>query len=56
LGSYKVTGIDKNFFKTDTFEIEPSKTPTRSNILRHLKDAAKGTGWDRRFAGAMSVE
>ena len=54
LGSYKVTGIERNFVKTDTFDIEPSETPTRSNILTHLKEAAKGTGWDRRFASAIT--
>lgn len=53
LGSYKVTGIERNLIKTDTFDIKPSETPTRSNILTHLKEAAKGTGWDRRFAGAI---
>jgi hypothetical protein len=53
LGSYKVTGIERNFIKSDTFEIKPSKIPDRSKILLHLKEAAKGTGWDKRFAGAM---
>ena len=53
LGSYKVTGIERNFLKSDTFDIKPSETPTRSNILLHLKEAAKGTGWDKRFAKAI---
>ena len=53
LGSFKVTGIERNFIKSDTFDIKPSKTPSRSKILLHLKEAAKGTGWDKRFAGAM---
>lgn len=53
LGSFKVSGIERNFIKSDTFDIKPSKTPTRSKILLHLKDAAKGTGWDRRFSKAI---
>jgi hypothetical protein len=53
LGSYQVTGIDRNFFKTDTFDIKPSKTPARNTILKHLIDATKGTGWDVRFQKAM---
>lgn len=53
LGSYQVTGIDRNFFKTDTFDIKPSKTPTRNTILKHLIEASKGTGWDVRFQKAM---
>ena len=56
LGSYKVTGIERNFIKSDTFDIEPSNTPTRSEILMHLKDAAQGTGWDRRFTSAITVK
>lgn len=54
LGSYKVTGIERNFIKTDTFDIKPSETPTSSKILTHLKEVAKGTGWDRRFASAIT--
>lgn len=53
LGSYKVTGIERNFLKSDTFEIKPSKQPAKGAILEHLKQAAKGTGWDKRFANAM---
>lgn len=53
LGSYEVTGIDRHFFKTDTFDIKRSKTPTRENILNHLKEAAKGTGWEVRFEKAV---
>lgn len=53
LGSYEVTGIDRNLFKTDTFDIKRSKTPTRDTILKHLKEATKGTGWDARFEKAM---
>jgi len=53
LGSYQVTGIEKNIFSADTFEIKASSVPTRSHILTHLEQAAKGTGWDRRFAAAM---
>lgn len=55
LGSYEVTGIERNLIKTDTFDIKLSDTPTRSTILTHLKEAAKGTGWDQRFAEAMTV-
>jgi hypothetical protein len=54
LGSYKVTGIDRNFLKSDTFDIEASETPSRSTILTHLQNAAKGTEWDQRFASAMN--
>jgi hypothetical protein len=53
LGSYKVSGITHNFIQTDTFNIEPSKTPSRSTILKHLIDATKGTGWDERLKKAM---
>lgn len=53
LGSYRVTGIERNLFKSDTFEIKRSKKPTKNTILKHLKDAAKGTGWDKRFAKAI---
>ncbi len=53
LGSYQVTGIERNFFKTDTFEIKRTDKPTRKTILGHLTEAAKGTGWDERFAVAM---
>jgi len=53
LGSYAVTGIDRNLFKTDTFDIKRSVKPTQTTILKHLKEAAKGTGWDERFAKAM---
>ncbi len=50
LGSYEVTGIDRNFFRSDTFEIKPVKQPGRNTILEHLKEAAAGTGWDQRLA------
>lgn len=53
LGSYEVTGIERNFFMSDTFDIKRSKKPSKNTILKHLKDAAKGTGWDKRFAKAM---
>jgi len=52
VGSYRVTGIDRNFFKSDTFDIKRSKKPNRKTILAHLEEAAKGTGWDQRFANA----
>lgn len=53
MGSYEVTGIERNFFKSDTFDIKRSKKPSKKTILKHLKDAAKGTGWDKRFASAI---
>ena len=53
LGSYEVTGITDNWFASDTFDIKASKTPGTKEILKHLKEAAKGTGWDKRFASAM---
>jgi hypothetical protein len=53
LGSYQVTGIERNWIKSDTFDIQPSKTPGKNTILKQLKQAAKGTGWDQRFAAAM---
>ena len=53
LGSYKVTGIDRHFIRSDTFDIKRSKKPSRKTILTHLKEAAAGTGWDERFAKAM---
>jgi hypothetical protein len=49
LGSYQVTGIQKNFIKSDTFEIKASNSPDKTTILKHLQQAAKGTGWDKRF-------
>lgn len=52
-GSYKVTGIDRNFFKSDTFDIKRSDKPSRKTILTHLVQAAAGTGWDERFEHAM---
>lgn len=53
LGSYEVTGIERNWLKSDTFDIKHSKTPSKNNILKHLKEAAKGTGWDKRFNDEM---
>jgi len=53
LGSYKVTGIDRNFIKTDTFDIERSATPSSSTVLNNLKEATAGTGWDQRIARLM---
>ena len=53
LGSYRVTGIERNFIKSDTFDIQRSDTPDKNTILKHLKEAAKGTGWDQRFSNAM---
>lgn len=50
LGSYEVTGITDNFFASDTFDIKASKKPEPKAILKHLIEAAKGTGWDKRFA------
>ena len=55
LGSYQVTGIERNFFKSDTFEIKPSKKPGKGTILEHLKQAAKGTGREKRFAKTMAA-
>lgn len=54
LGSYLVTGIEKNFIKSNTFDIKRTKKPGRKTILKHLKEASKGTGWDKRFEKAMS--
>ena len=54
LGSYQVTGIDRNFIKSDTFDIKRSETPSKTRILSHLKEVAKGTGWDQRFTNAMN--
>ena len=56
LGSYEVTGIERNFIKSDTFDIKRSKKPGKKTILKHLKEAAKGTGWDKRFAKAMKAK
>ena len=53
MGSYEVTGIERNFFKSDTFDIKRSKKPGKKTILKHLKGATKGTGWDKRFASAL---
>jgi hypothetical protein len=53
LGSYNVTGIDRNFIKTDTFDIERSDTPSKNTVLNNLKEAAAGTGWDQRIARAI---
>lgn len=53
LGSYQVTGIDRNFFKTSTFDIKRSKSPGKSTILKHLIEATKGAGWDTRPEKAL---
>ena len=53
MGSFKVTGIDRHLLKTDTFDIERSSSPGKNVILEHLKMAAAGTGWDKRFDKAM---
>jgi hypothetical protein len=53
LGSFEVTGIDRNFFKSDTFDIKPSKTPSRSTILKYLIKETQGTGWDARIERAL---
>jgi hypothetical protein len=53
LGSYKITGIDRNFIKTDTFDIEHSDTPSKNTVLNNLKEATAGTGWDQRITGAI---
>jgi len=49
VGSYEVTGIDRNFIRSDTFDIKRSKTPAKGTILKHLIEAAQGTGWDKRL-------
>jgi len=53
LGSYEVTGIDRHFIKSDTFDIKRTNTPSKTSILKHLKEAAAGTGWDQRMAKAV---
>ena len=53
MGSYKVTGIDHNFIKTNTFDIERSDTPSKNTVLTNLKEATAGTGWDQRIARAI---
>lgn len=53
LGSYQVTGIERNLLKSDTFAIKRSNSPDKATILAHLKEAATGTGWDKRFSQAM---
>ena len=54
LGSYQVTGIERNFLSSDTFDIKRSETPREKTILEHLIQASKGTGWDKRFEKAMT--
>jgi hypothetical protein len=53
MGSYDVKGNDRDILKSSTVEIMRSKTAIRNLILKHLKDEAKGTGWDSRFERAM---
>jgi hypothetical protein len=53
LGSYQVTGIDRNFIRSDTFDIKRSTEPSKKTILSQLVEAAAGTGWDERFTQAM---
>lgn len=53
LGSFEVTGIDRNFLRTDSFDIKRSKTPTKSTILKQLIGVTKGTGWDAVFEKAL---
>lgn len=50
IGSYKVTGIDRNFIKSDTFDIEQVADPSEKEILDHLHKATEGTGWDQKIA------
>lgn len=52
-GSYKVSGIDRHLFKTNTFEIKRSRRPSRNAILSQVAKAAAGTGWDLRFKQAI---
>lgn len=53
MGSYDVKGIDKKFQKSGAFEISHSHTAARMLILKHLKEDAQGTGWDRIINRAM---
>lgn len=53
LGSYRVTGIEDNFFSSDTFDIKPVREPDSQTILKHLKEAAAGTGWDEKIKQQM---
>lgn len=53
LGSYQVTGIEDNFFSSDTFDIKPVRKPDSQTILKHLKEAAAGTGWDKKIGEQM---
>jgi hypothetical protein len=52
-GSYDVKGIDQKFQKSAAFEITHSKTAAKILILKHLKEDAQGTGWDKRIDRAM---
>lgn len=54
LGSYEVTGIDRHFIKTDTFDIKRSSKPDNKTILSQLKVAVAGTGWDQRIARVLN--
>jgi hypothetical protein len=53
MGSYDVKGVDQKFQKSAAFEIMHSKTAVRILILKHLKEEAQGTGWDKRIDKAM---
>ena len=54
LGSYKVTGINRNFIKSNTFDIKQSNTPSKSTVLKNLRVEIAGTGWDKRIARVIS--
>jgi hypothetical protein len=53
LGSYDVKKVGQNSQNGDSFEIVRSQTAARILILKHLKEEARGTGWDRLMDRAM---
>jgi hypothetical protein len=53
LGSYDVTGVDRNFLKNNSFAITHNKYAAKMLILKHLKAEVQGTGWDKLIDRAM---
>ena len=45
VGSYKYKHIDRGMFKSDNFDIEPTRKPTELEVLRKILPHFKGDRW-----------
>lgn len=45
LGSYKYEHIDRGFFKSDNFDIEPTKKPAELEVLKKILPHYQGDRW-----------